>query len=149
MRLENISWIVVPTLGSFLVWATSATAAVVVLQAGAAGAPSVVFEIDQTRDPKQIGFRTKQAGVAGSVLDVVIDGHPKPVLHHMFTVDECRFVEQQSRCEVSFAMRSDEFMELVKGFIRGRQARITIADAGVMKMDHLVSLKGVARRIRR
>jgi hypothetical protein len=149
MRLENISWAAVPTLGSFLAWATCTTAAVVVLQAGAAGAPSVVFEIDQARDPKQIGFKTEQAGVAGSVLEVVIDGHPKPVLRHMFTVDECRFVEQQSRCEVSFAKGSEEFVQLINGFIRGRQARITIADAGVMKMDHLVSLRGVARRIGR
>jgi hypothetical protein len=149
MRFENILWIAVATLGSLLVWATSATAAVVVLQAGAAGAPSVVFEIDQSRAPQQIGFKTEQAGVAGSVLEVVIDGHPKPVLHYMFTVDQCHFVEQQSRCEVNFAKGSEEFAALVKGLIRGRRARITIADAGVMKMDHLVSLKGVARRIGR
>jgi hypothetical protein len=147
MGFDKIFSIAGMTLGSMLIQATSATAAVLRLQAGAVGKPNVAFEVDQPKAPKQLVLRTDQAGVSGSVLDVSIDGRQKPALHHIFTVDECRFVEQQSRCEVNFGAGSQEFEDLLKGLIRDRQARVTIADAGVMKMDHLISLKGVARRL--
>jgi hypothetical protein len=68
---------------------------------------------------------------------------------HLFSGDECKFVEQQSRCEVTFSAGSPEFAALVNGFVKGRNAKVTVADAGVMKMDHAVSLKGVARLLSR
>jgi hypothetical protein len=104
MGFDKVFSIVGMTLASMLMQVTSATAAVLLLQAGAVGKPNVAFEVDQSKAPKQLFLRTDQAGVAGSALDVSIDGRQKPALHHIFTVDECRFVEQQSRCEVNFAI---------------------------------------------
>ena len=149
MRFDSVRGVAVITLCSVMVFSNSALAAVVMLRAGDAGAPNVLFEIDKAKTPKQIVLKTELAGVAGSVLDVFIDRNQKPVLHHLFSGDECKFVEQQSRCEVTFAAGSPEFAALVNGFVKGRNAKVTVADAGVMKMDHAVSLKGVARLLSR
>jgi len=119
------------------------------LRASGAGEPNILFEIDKAKTPKQIILKTEQAGVTGSVLEVFIDRSQKPLLHHLFSADECKFIEQQSRCEVSFAAGSPEFAALVNGFVKGRNAKVTVADAGVMKMDHAVSLKGIARLLGR
>jgi hypothetical protein len=149
MGFDSVRGMAVITLCSVLTFSNSAVAAVVMLRAGGAGEPNVLFEIDKARTPKQIVLITEQAGVAGSVIDVFIDRNQKPVLHHLFAGDECKFIEQQSRCEVSFAVESPEFAGLVNGFVKGRNAKVTVADAGVMKMDHAVSLKGVARLLGR
>ena len=149
MRFDSVRGVAVITLCSVLTFSNSALAAVVMLRAGDAGAPNVLFEIDKAKTPKQIVLKTELAGVAGSVLDVFIDRNQKPVLHHLFSADECKFIEQQSRCEVSFAAGSPEFAALVNGFVKGRNAKVTVADAGVMKMDHAVSLRGVARLVGR
>jgi hypothetical protein len=134
------------TLCSMLTVSICALAApVVLLHAGDAGAPNFLFEIDRAKTQNKIILITEQAGVAGSVLEVFIDRSQKPHLHHLFSGDECKFIEQQSHCEASFAASSPEFAALVNGFVKGRNARVTVADAGVMKMDHAVSLKGVAR----
>ena len=149
MRFDSVRSVAVITLCSVLIFSNSALAAVVMLRAGGAGAANVLFEIDKAKTPKQIVLKTELAGVAGSVLDVFIDRNQKPVLHHLFSGDECKFVEQQSHCEVIFAAGSPEFAALVNGFVKGRNAKVTVADAGVMKMDHAVSLKGVARLLSR
>jgi len=137
------------TLISTIMFSNGAVAAITILRAGAAGASNVLFEVDRAKAPSQIVLKTEQAGVAGSVLDVLIDGKQKPALHHVFAEDECKFVNQQSRCEVSFAAGSPEFADLVKGLVKGWNAKVTVADAGVMKMDHVVSLKGLARLLGR
>ena len=149
MRFDSVCGVAVITLCSVLIFSNSALAAVVMLRAGDAGAPNVLFEIDKAKTPKQIVLKTEQAGVEGSGLEVFIDRNQKPVLHHLFSGDECKFVEQQSHCEVIFAAGSPEFAALVNGFVKGRNAKVTVADAGVMKMDHAVSLKGVARLLSR
>ena len=146
MRFDGVRSVAVITLCSVLTFSSSALAAVVMLRAGGAGAANVLFEIDRE---KQIVLKTEQAGVAGSILEVFIDRDQKPVLHHLFSGDECKFVDQQSRCEVSFAASSPEFAALVNGFVKGRNAKVTVADPGVIKMDHSVGLKGVARRLGR
>jgi hypothetical protein len=135
------------TLYSMLTFSNGASAADVLLRAGEAGAPNILFQADRAKAPKQIVVETEQVGVAGSVLEVFIDKNKKPILHHLFAGDECKFIEQESRCEVSFAVGSREFAVLVNGFVKGRNAKVTVADAGVMTMDHAVSLKGIARRL--
>ena len=149
MRFDSVRGVAVITLCSVLTFSNSALAAVVMLRAGGAGAPNVLFEIDRAKIQKKIILKTDQAAVDGSVLEVLIDRNQKPVLHYLFSGDECKFVEQQSRCEVTFAAGSPEFAALVNGFVKGRNAKVTVADAGVMKMDHAVSLKGVARLLSR
>ena len=149
MRFDSVRGVAVITLCSVMVFSNSALAAVVMLRAGGAAAPNVLFEIDRAKTQKEIILKTEQAAVDGSVLEVFIDRNQKPVLHHLFAGDECKFIEQQSRCEASFAAGSPEFAALVNGFVKGRNAKVTVADAGVMKMDHAVSLKGVARLLGR
>jgi len=149
MRFDSVRGVAVITLCSVLTFSNNALAAVVMLRAGDAGEPNVLFEIDKAKTTKQIVLKTEQAGVVGSVLEFFIDRNQKPVLHHLFSGDECKFIEQQSRCEVSFAAGSPEFAALVNGFVKGRSAKVTVADAGVMKMDHALSLKGVARLLGR
>ena len=145
MRFDSVRGVAVITLCSVLTFSNSALAAVVMLRAGGAGAPNVLFEIDRSKSQKRIILKTELAAVDGSVLEVFIDRN----LHHLFSGDECKFVEQQSRCEVTFAAGSPEFSALVNGFVKGRSAKVTVADAGVMKMDHALSLKGVARLLGR
>jgi len=145
MRFDSVRGVTVITLCSALIFSNSALAAVVMLRAGGAGTPNVLFEIDRAKTQKKVILKTELAAVDGSVLEVFIDRNQKPVLHHLFSGDECKFVEQQSRCEVTFAAGSPEFAALVNGFVKGRNAKVTVADAGVMKMDHAVRLKGVAR----
>ena len=149
MRFDSVRGVAVITLCSVLIFSNSALAAVVMLRAGGAGAPNVLFEIDRAKTQKKVILKTELAAVDGSVLEVFIDRNQKPVLHHLFSGDECKFVEQQSRCEVTFAAGSPEFAALVNGVVKGRNAKVTVADAGVMKMDHAVSLKGVARLLSR
>ena len=149
MRFDSVRGVAVITLCSVLTFSNCALAAVVMLRAGGAGTPNVLFEIDRAKIQKKIILKTDQAAVDGSVLEVFIDRNQNPVLHHLFSGDECKFVEQQSRCEVTFAAGSPEFAALVNGFVKGRNAKVTVADAGVMKMDHAVSLKGVARLLSR
>ena len=149
MRFDSVRGVAAITLCSVLTLSDSALAAVVMLRAGGNGAPNVLFEIERAKTKNKIILKTERAGVAGSVIDVFIDRNQKPVLHHLFAGDECKFIEQQSRCEVSFAAGSPEFAALVNGFVKGRNAKVTVADAGVMKMDHAVSLKGVARLLGR
>jgi hypothetical protein len=149
MRFDSVRGVAVITLRSVLTFSNSALAAVVMLRAGGNGAPNVLFEIERAKTKNKIILKTDQAGVTGSVLEVFIDRNQKPVLYHLFSADECKFIEQQSRCEVSFAAGSPEFAALVNGFVKGRSAKVTVADAGVMKMDHAVSLRGVARLVGR
>ena len=149
MRFDSVCGVAVITLCSVLIFSNSALTAVVMLRAGGAGAPHVLFEIDRAKTQKKIILKTELAAVDGSVLEVFIDRNQKSVLHHLFSGDECKFVEQQSHCEVIFAAGSPEFAALVNGFVKGRNAKVTVADAGVMKMDHAVSLKGVARLLSR
>src|SRR5262249_52148590 len=75
MRIDKISCIAGMALGLMLMTGTSVMASVVMLQAGAPGESNVVFEIDQPKNPKQLTLKTERAGVAGSVLEVAIDGN--------------------------------------------------------------------------
>jgi len=149
MWFDRVRSAAVVALSLMLMCSNGALAAIVMLRAGTAGAPNVLFEIDRPKRPNQIVLKTEQAGVAGSVLEVLVDGRHNPALHHVFAEDECKFIDQRSQCEVTFAAGSPEFADIVKGFIKGRNAKVTVADAGVMKMDHTVSLKGVARLLGR
>jgi hypothetical protein len=149
MRLDSVRDVAIVTSCSILMFSNSALGAVVMLRAGHPAGPNVLFEIDRAKNPKQIGLKTEQAGVAGSVINVFIDREQNAVLHHIFADNECKFVEQQSRCELRLSAGSREFIALVYGFMKGRNAKVTVADAGVMKMDQSVSLKGVARLLGR
>ena len=89
-----------------------------------------------------------QVGVAGSRIEVTIDRAKKPVLSHVFAAGECKFGDAGSACQVVIAATDPAYRELLSRFKRGRLARVTIMDAGVMKMDETASLDGFAHVLR-
>ena len=140
--------------GSLLVLSAVGTAQVappaeeITLRAGEAPGPNAVFAFDEDARPHKIVVRTTQVGVAGSRIEVTIDKLTKPVFSHIFTPDECKFGDAGSKCEVTIPASNDAYAKILAEFRRGRVGHVTIADAGVMKMDQAVSLLGFSRTLR-
>jgi hypothetical protein len=128
--------------------AIAAAAEAIMLRTGGADGPNAVFAFDRQANPRAIVIRTTQVGVAGSRFEVAVDGAKKPVFSHLFTAEECKFGDGGSRCEVTIPATSPEFAAVVREFRRGRSARVSIEDAGVMKMDQTVSLGGFTKASR-
>jgi hypothetical protein len=120
----------------------------IMLRAGDASGPNAVFAFDRQANPRAIVIRTTQVGVAGSRFDVSIDGAKRPVFNHVFTTEECKFGDGGSRCEVTIPATSPDFTAILREFRRGRVARVSIEDAGVMKMDQTLSLGGFTKASR-
>jgi hypothetical protein len=120
----------------------------IALRAGEAAGPNAVFAFDRDAKPHAIILRTAQIGVAGSRFEASIDHADKPVFDHVFRAGECKFGDDGSRCEVVIPASNPGYASILRAFRRGRVARITIQDAGVMKMDHTVSLIGFTARSR-
>jgi hypothetical protein len=135
-------------LSSAGVAAIAAAAETIMLRAGNASGPNAVFAFDRQANPRAIVIRTSQVGVAGSRFEVSIDGAKKPVFNHLFTTEECKFGDEGSRCEVAIPAASPDFAAILREFRRGRAARVSIEDAGVMKMDQTVSLGGFTKASR-
>jgi hypothetical protein len=114
----------------------------IMLRAGEAMGPNAVFAFDREARPHAIVLRTTQVGVAGSHFEVSIDRAKRPAFDHMFRTEECKFGDSGSRCEVVIPASTPDYSSILRAFRRGRLARVTIQDAGVMKMDHTVSLIG-------
>jgi hypothetical protein len=128
--------------------AIAAAAETIMLRAGDANGPNAVFAFDRQATPRAIVVRTTQVGVAGSRFEIAIDGAKKPVFSHLFTAEECKFGDGGSRCEVTIPATSPDFAAIVREFRRGRSARVSIEDAGTMKMDQTVSLAGFTKASR-
>jgi hypothetical protein len=124
---------------------TSSAGETVMLRAGSATGPNAVFAFDKKAKPRAIVVRTTQVGVAGSRFDVSIDRAEKPAFSHIFTTDECKFGDSGSTCEVIISASNPAFSTILGQLRRGRLARVSIQDAGVMKMDQTVSLIGFAK----
>jgi hypothetical protein len=128
--------------------AMMSAAEAIMLRAGDASGPNAVFAFDTQVNPRTIVIRTTQVGVVGSRFEVSIDGAKKPVFSHLFTAEECKFGDGGSRCEVKIPAASPDFSTILREFRRGRAARVSIEDAGVMKMDQTVSLTGFTKASR-
>ena len=120
----------------------------IMLRAGAITGPNAVFAFDRDAKPQRIVVRTTQVGVAGSRIEVTIDRAKTPVFSHIFAASECKFGDSGSMCEVSIPATSTAYGMILARFKRGRVARVTIADAGVMKMDQTASLRGFTKSLR-
>jgi hypothetical protein len=120
----------------------------IMLRAGNVSGPNAVFAFDRQANRRDIVVRTTQVGVAGSRFEVSVDAAKKPVFSHIFTADECKFGDGGSRCEVTIGAASPDFAAILSEFRRGRSARVSIEDAGVMKMDHTVPLSGFTKASR-
>jgi hypothetical protein len=115
---------------------------------GEATGPNVVFAFDKDANPHAIVLRSTQTGVAGSRVEVNVDSAKKPVFSHIFATEECKFGDGGSKCEVIVPASSRAFAGILSQFKRGRMARVSIQDAGVMKMDETVSLIGFMKALR-
>ena len=120
----------------------------VMLQAGEATGPNVVFAFDKEAKPHNIVVRTTQVGVVGSRIEIFVDKAKKPAYRHVFTSAECKYGDSGSKCEVIIPAASPPYAAILAQFKRGRIARVTVDDAGVMKMDQTASLKGFAKSLR-
>jgi hypothetical protein len=120
----------------------------VMLRAGEATGPNVVFAFDKEANHHRIVVRTTQVGVAGSRIEVFVDEAKTPAFRHVFTSAECKFGDSGSKCEVIIPASSPAYAAILAQFKRGRVARVTVDDAGVMKMDQTASLKGFTKSLR-
>jgi hypothetical protein len=120
----------------------------VMLQAGEATGPNVVFAFDKEAKPHSIVMRTTQVGVVGSRIEIFVDKAKKPAFRHIFTSAECKFGDNGSKCEVIVPASSPAYLAVLAQFKRGLVARVTVDDAGVMKMDQTASLKGFTKSLR-
>jgi hypothetical protein len=123
-------------------------AEVIMLRAGEAAGPNAVFAFQKDQKPQKIVVRTTQAGVAGSRIEVTIDKAKTSAFSHIFTTEECKFGDGGSQCEVLIPSSSAAYRAIIDQFKRGLVAHLTVMDAGVMKMDQIVSLKGFAKSLR-
>jgi hypothetical protein len=114
----------------------------IMLRVGEAMGPNAVFAFDGEAKPHAIVLRTTQVGVAGTHFEVSVDRAKRPAFEHMFRTEECKFGDSGSQCEVVIPASTPGYTSILRAFRRGRLARVTIQDAGVMKMDHTVSLIG-------
>ena len=119
----------------------------IMLRAGEATGPNAVFAFDKAK-PHRIVVRTTQAGVAGARIEVFVDEAKTPAFRHLFDASECKFGDNGSKCEVIIPASSPAYASILAQFKRGRVARVTVDDAGVMKMDQKASLKGFTKSLR-
>ncbi|HEY2530886.1 MAG TPA: hypothetical protein VGJ20_23625 [Xanthobacteraceae bacterium] len=120
----------------------------IMLRAGEVTGPNAVFAFDKDAKPQRIVVRTTQVGVAGSRIEVTIDKAKTPVFSHIFATTECKFGDRGSNCEVTIPATNTAYAKILARFKRGLVARVTIADAGVMKMDQTASLRGFTKSLR-
>jgi hypothetical protein len=128
--------------------AVAPVAAAVTLRIGEVDGANATFGFDEKAKQRAIVLRTARAGVAGSRIEVRVDQAKEPVFSHIFAPGECKFGDGGSVCEVTIPAKDAAYRAILTRFRRGRLARVTVQDAGVMKMDQTASLKGFANRLR-
>ena len=119
----------------------------VMLRAGEATGPNAVFAFDKAK-PHRIVVRSTQVGVAGARIEVFVDEAKTPAFSHLFDASECKFGDSGSKCEAIISSSNPAYASILAQFKRGRVARVTVDDAGVMKMDQTASLKGFTKSLR-
>jgi len=120
----------------------------IMLRAGEPTGPNAVFAFDKGAKPHKIVVRTTQVGVAGSRIEVFVDKAKAPAFSHLFAASECKFGDTGSKCELVIPATNRAYAEILAQFKGGHVARITIDDAGSMKMDRTLSLKGFTKSLR-
>ena len=118
------------------------------LRAGEPTGPNVEFAFDKDAKPQRIVVRTSQVGIGGSRFEVFVDKAKTPAFRHLFSTAECKFGDSGSKCEVIVPASDPAYAQILAQFKRGRVARVTVDDAGVMNMDQTASLKGFTKSLR-
>ncbi len=118
----------------------------IVMTAGDPAGATVTFSFDKDTSPRVIVLRTKQAGVASSVLSIYVDKAKAASFKHTLAADECKFPSGgPSECAVTVPETDPAYAAIVAIFKAGKEARILVEDAGVMAMDHTASLIGFTK----
>ena len=105
---------------------------VIMLRAGEAAGPNVVFAFQKDTKPHSIAVRTTQsrcrrfADRSGHR-----QGQKTPCFSHIFTTEECKFGDGGSKCEVLIPASSATYGMIINLFKLGRVAHLTVMDAGV------------------
>jgi hypothetical protein len=120
----------------------------IMLRAGEATGPNAIFAFDKETKPRAIVVRTIQIGVAGSRIEVFVDKAKAPAFRHVFATAECKFGDAGSECEVTIPASNPAYAVILAQFKRGRVARVTLDDAGSMKMDQTAPLEGFTKSLR-
>jgi hypothetical protein len=115
----------------------------IMLVAGERTGPNAVFAFDLDAKPRRIVVRTTQVGIAGSRIEVFVDKAKTPAFRHVLSTVECKFGDSGSKCQVIVQATDPAYAAIL-----GRVARVTVDDAGVMKMDQTASLKGFTKSLR-
>lgn len=143
VRLVLVNFVLALAIGTASVAGAAPPATV---QFGAADGANAVMVFNGSAKAPTIVLRTMRAGVAGSRIELTVDQDKKPVFSHIFTPGECKFGAGGSTCEVSIPARTAAYRTLLARFRRGREARVTLQDAGITKMDHTASFSGASFR---
>jgi len=120
----------------------------IMLRAGEPTGPNVEFAFDKDAKPQRIVVRTNQVGIGGSRFEVFVDKAKTPAFRHLFSTAECKFGDSGSKCEVIVPASDPAYAQILAQLKHGRVARVTVDDAGVMKMDQTASLKGFTKSLR-
>ncbi|HUH83878.1 MAG TPA: hypothetical protein VLX85_04675 [Stellaceae bacterium] len=118
------------------------------LRVGDANGANVAFVFQQRAKPPAIVLHTTRIGVAGSRIEITVDEAKKPVFAHVLAPGECKFGDAGSACQVTILAKDPACRAILARFKRGHRARVTLQDAGVMKMDETASLAGLAKALR-
>jgi hypothetical protein len=134
---------------TMLAAATSARASEgVMLQAGESKGPHIVVSIDRDSRPRAIVLRTIAVGTSGSRIEIFIDKAKAPTLSEILAANDCKYTDAGSVCEVRILQTDAAYRRIAADFRAGHVAHVNITEAGVMKMDKAVSLRGTARALR-
>ena len=105
--------------------------------------------IDRTGgSAKAIAIHMRRVGAPGSRFTLSIGGRPV-VTPFILSETQCRFDAAGSICDLTIGQKDRAFRPLLAAFRSGRQARVTVENAGSIAMSKEVSLRplaGLARR---
>ena len=116
---------------------------------GAGTTGSAVFALDTSASPRRIVVRTTQSGVAGSRIEVTVDKAKKPAYNHILTMEECKFGDNGSTCEIIIPASEPAYGAILGQFRRGRAGHIKVMDAGVMLLDLTAPLHDFSKTLSR
>ena len=120
----------------------------IMLRAGEATGPNAVFAFDKMRSPTGLWCAQPRSVSLDRGLRSSSTRPRRLRFSHLFTTAECKFGDSGSKCEVIVPASNPAYAVILAQFKRGRVASVTVDDAGVMKMDQTVSLKGFTKSLR-
>ena len=120
----------------------------IMLRAGGATGPNAVFAFDKGRSPTGSWCAQPRPASPDRGSRSSSTRPERPRFATSLRPTECKFGDSGSKCEVIVPASSPAYAAILAQFKRGRVARVTVDDAGAMKMDQTASLKGFTKSLR-